>query len=350
MKIDRIEPFAVGNPWKNWILVKVCTDEGHVGWGKSTTGLTTQPAVAAITEISRLFLGRDPRAIQENWMSAYKALYLSGDGVLMAALAGIETACWDIVGKELGLPLYRLLGGRAQPRIRTYANGWYQADRDPVRFAERTRAVAAKGYSALKFDPLGHNYRTLDRAERTRTLNLIEAVRRALPDDVDMILEFHDRLTAVEALSLAQDVAQFRPLWIEDPVHTEDIPAFARVVRDSPVRIAGGERFKTPGKFAELFALGGIDMVLPEYLGVGGLWRMKQVAAIADAYGAMVSPHNAQSPLSTALNVHFDIATPNAFIQECFDDFHVDWTNDLFSGAPGSPTGISRQARRRAMA
>ena len=339
MKIDRIEAFAVGNPWKNWLLVKVSTDAGHTGWGEATTGLTTQPAFAAVGEIARLFLGRDPAAIPQNWVDAHKALYLTADGVLMAALAGIETACWDIVGKELGLPLYRLLGGRAQASIRTYANGWYQAERDPGRFAERTRAVAAKGYSALKFDPLGHNYRTLDRAERRRTLALIEAVRTALPDEIDIILEFHDRLTAVEALSLAREVAPFRPLWIEDPVWTEDVAAFARVGRDSPVRIAGGERYKTVGSFATLFALGGIDMVLPEYLGVGGLWRMKQVAAVADAHNALVSPHNAQSPLSTALNVHFDVSTPNAFIQECFDDFAVDWANDLFEGVPAITEG-----------
>jgi galactonate dehydratase len=255
-------------------------------------------------------------------------------------MAGIETACWDIVGKELGLPLYRLLGGRAHERIRTYANGWYQAERDPVKFAERTRAVAAKGYSALKFDPFGHNYRMLDRAERVRTLSLVAAVREALPDDVDIILEFHDRLTPVEALSVARDVAEFRPLWIEDPTWTEDVPAFARVGRESPVRVAGGERFKTVGKFAQLFALGGVDMVLPEYLSVGGLWRMKEVAAVADAYGAMVSPHNAQSPLSTALNVHFDIATHNAFIQECFDDFHVEWADEIFSGYPRIQDGF----------
>ncbi|MBV9811726.1 MAG: mandelate racemase/muconate lactonizing enzyme family protein [Acetobacteraceae bacterium] len=334
MKIDRIEAFAIGNPWKNWILVKVTSDAGHVGWGEATTGLTTQPAMGALGEIARLFLGRDPRAIQANWMDAHKALYLSGDGVILAAMAGIETACWDIVGKELGLPLYRLLGGLAQPRIRTYANGWYQAERDPARFAERTRAVAAKGYSALKFDPFGHNFRTLDRAERAKTLALVEAVRAALPDDVDIILEFHDRLTPLEALSVARDVARFRPLWIEDPTWSEDVPALARVARDSPVRVAAGERFKTLGKFAELFALGGVDMVLPEYLSLGGLWRMKEAAAVAAAHGALVSPHNAQSPLSTALNVHFDIATHNAFIQECFDDFHVEWADEIFSGYP----------------
>jgi galactonate dehydratase len=334
MKIDRIEAFIVGNPWKNWILVKVSTDEGHVGWGEATGALGTMPAFSGVGEITQLFLGRDPCELQRNWQDAHKALYLSDDRSLMAPLAGIETACWDIIGKELGVPLYRLLGGRAQPSIRTYANGWYQDDRDPVRFAERTQAVAAKGYSALKFDPLGHNYRTLDRAERRRTLAIIEAVRTALPDDVDMILEFHDRLTVPEALSLIRDVAEFRPLWVEDPVYTKDIAAFAHVCRESPVRIAGGERFSMPRQFAELFAGGGCDMVLPEYMMLGGLSRLCQAAAIADAYNAMVSPHQAASPLSTAVTVHFDVATPNAFIQECFDEFSVAWARDLFGNIP----------------
>lgn len=339
MKIDRIEAFIVGNPWKNWILVKVRTDQGHVGWGEATTGLTTMPAFSAVGEIARLFLGRDPGDMQRNWHDAHKALYLTSDGAVLAAMAGIDTACWDIVGKELGVPLYRLLGGRAQPHIRTYANGWYQDDRDPVRFAERTQAVAAKGYSALKFDPLGHNYRTLDRAERRRTLQIVEAVRTSLPDSVDMILEFHDRLTVPEALSLIRDLAQFRPLWVEDPVFSGDVAAFAEVARGSPVRVAGGERFSMPRQFADLFARGGTDMVLPEYLRLGGLSRMRQVAGIADAHNAMVSPHQAQSPLGTAVNVHFDVATPNAFIQECFDEFHVDWAKEIFGNIPAIADG-----------
>lgn len=339
MKIDRIEAFIVGNPWKNWILVKVRTDQGHVGWGEATTGLTTMPAFSAVGEIARLFLGRDPGDMQRNWHDAHKALYLTSDGAVLAAMAGIDTACWDIVGKELGVPLYRLLGGRAQPHIRTYANGWYQDDRDPVRFAERTQAVAAKGYSALKFDPLGHNYRTLDRAERRRTLQIVEAVRTSLPDSVDMILEFHDRLTVPEALSLIRDLAQFRPLWVEDPVFSGDVAAFAEVAHGSPVRVAGGERFSMPRQFADLFARGGTDMVLPEYLRLGGLSRMRQVAGIADAHNAMVSPHQAQSPLGTAVNVHFDVATPNAFIQECFDEFHVDWAKEIFGNIPAIADG-----------
>jgi galactonate dehydratase len=314
MKIDRIEPFIVGNPWKNWVLVKVSTREGHVGWGEATTGLTTKPVVGAVEEIARLFIGRDAQDLTRNWHDAFKALYLPSDGAVLSAMSGIDTACWDIIGKDLGLPLYRLLGGRAHDRLRVYANGWC---------ARRAEEVAAAGYTAMKFDPLGHSHRVMDWDERRKALALVEAVRAALPDSVDIILEFHDRLTSVEAAGLIADLAQFRPLWVEDPVWSADVPALARVANSSPSRIAQAR----------------IDLVLPEYLRLGGLARMRQVAAVAEAHNALVAPHNAQSPLGTAVNAHFDTATPNFFIQECFDDYHVAWTKEVFENVPSQRDG-----------
>ncbi|MCI1002733.1 mandelate racemase/muconate lactonizing enzyme family protein [Ochrobactrum sp. C6C9] len=346
MKIDLIQAFVIGNPWKNWVLVKVGTSDGHVGWGEATTGLTTKPVVGAVEEISRLFIGRDPRQMTANWQEAYKTLYLPTDGVIMAAMAGIETACWDIVGKELNVPLYRLLGGIANPKVRAYANGWYQEDREPERFAARARAVADAGFTAMKFDPLGHNYRVLPREERAKTIALVESVRNALPDSIDLILEFHDRLTPVEAISVSQDLLQFRPLWIEDPVWSSDVEGFAAVAKRSNVRIAGGERFGTLGQFTNLFQHKATDIVLPEYLRLGGLTRLRQVAAIAEAHNALVAPHNAQSPLGTAVNIHFDMATPNAFIQECFDAYHVKWAQDIFDGVPTLQDGYLQASDR----
>lgn len=346
MKIDRIEHFVIGNPWKNWVLVKVTTSDGHVGWGESTTGLATKPVVGAIEEISRLFIGRSVDRLTQNWQDAFKALYLPSDGAILAAMAGIETACWDIVGKELGVPLYRLFGGLVHETLRVYANGWYQDHREPARFAARAAEVAAAGYTALKFDPLGHNYRVLDRAERRKTLDLVEAVRKALPDHVDIILEFHDRLTATEAISLGRDLATFQPLWIEDPVWSADIGALGKVSMASDNRIACGERFSMPKQFTDLFAQSRIDVVLPEYLRLGGLTRLRQVAGIADAHSAMVAPHNAQSPLGTAVNAQFDAATPNFLIQECFDDYHVAWAKDIFAHVPTQSGGAITPSSR----
>ena len=340
MRITSIEAFVVGNPWKNWVLVKVSTDEGLHGWGDATCGLSSQPAAAAAREIRRICLGRDPRDIEALWDSVHKGLYLSANGILLSALAGITTACWDILGKSLGVPLFTLFGGRVNPKLRAYANGWYQGPREPVAFAERASSVAAMGYTALKFDPFGSNYRFLDRAERRRSLDIVAAVRRAVGDDVGLLIEAHDRFTVTEAIRLASELEEFSCEWLEAPVWSEDIPGLRAVARASRMRIVAGERFSTPRQFADLVADGHFDVVQPEYVELGGIARLREVAAIADAHGATVAPHNARCPLSTAANVHVMMATRNFYIQETFDDFHVPWARDLFQGVPRAKDGF----------
>jgi galactonate dehydratase len=334
MKIASIEAYVVGNPWKNWVLVKVTTDEGQHGWGDSTCGLSSQPAVAAVREIRRMCLGRDPRDIEALWDAAHKGLYLTANGILLSALSGITTACWDILGKSLGVPLYTLFGGRMHKKLRAYANGWYQGPREPGAFAERAAKVAAMGYTALKFDPFGSNYRFLDAKQRRLSLDIVAAVRRAVGDDVGILIEAHDRFTVPEAIRLASELEQFQCEWIEAPVWSEDIAALREVAAASRVRIVTGERFSTPRQFSDLIAGGRFDVVQPEYVELGGIARLREAAAIADAHGVTVAPHNARCTLSTAVNVHVMTATRNFYIQETFDDFHVPWARDMFKGVP----------------
>src|SRR5579884_3916754 len=149
MKIIDVRTTVVGNPWKNWVFVQLLTDEGIVGIGEATGGLSTKPNEAAVHELKPLYLGQDPRDVHAVWDRMHKGLFLGQN----AAMSGIEMACWDILGKSLDVPVWRLLGGRQRPRIRAYANGWYQGPRDPTFFGERATAVVARGYSALKFDP-----------------------------------------------------------------------------------------------------------------------------------------------------------------------------------------------------
>jgi len=334
MKIASIEAYVVGNPWKNWVLVKVTTDDGHHGWGDSTCGLSSQPAVAAVREIRRMCIGRDPRDIEALWDNAHKGLYLTANGILLSALAGITTACWDILGKSLGAPLYTLFGGRMHRKLRAYANGWYQGPREPQAFGERAAKVAAMGYTALKFDPFGANYRFLDARERKLSLELVRAVRKAVGDSVGLLIEAHDRFTVPEAIRLAEELEEFDCEWIEAPVWSEDIAALREVAGASRVRIVTGERFSTPRQFADLVEGGLFDVVQPEYVELGGIARLREAAAIADAHGATVAPHNARCTLSTAVNVHVMTATRNFYIQETFDDFHVPWAREMFKGVP----------------
>ena len=352
MKIASVETRVVGNPWKNWVLVKVVTDDGIVGWGDVTTPMTYRPVVGAIEEMRQLVLHRDPRRIEALWESLFTTLYLPDDGTLLSAMAGIETACWDILGKSLGVPLSQLLGGTVHDRIRAYANGWYNGPREAKAFADKAAEVVALGYTALKFDPFGSAYRVLDPAERRTSLTIAEAVRGAVGDDIDLMIEVHDRLTVPEAIAICHDLEPIAPLWVEAPVWSTDTGALAAVANATRLRIVAGERFTNLADFADLLATGRVDVVQPEYVELGGIHRLRQVAALAEARQAMIAPHNARCPLSTAVNVQVDAATRNVFIQETFDDFHVEWAKELFMGIPrvidgyfvageGAGTGVS---------
>lgn len=334
MKITDIEVFVVGNPWKNWVLVKLHTDEGIIGWGDATTGLSSMPVTAAVKELRRLCIGLDPCRIERLWDTVYKALYLPSNGILLSALAGVTTACWDVLGRSLGAPLHRLLGGKVHERVKAYANGWYTGAREPAAYGERAAEVVSRGYRALKFDPFGSAYRSLDAAERRKSVTLVAAVRKAVGNDVDLLIEAHDRFTVPEAIRIARELEEFDPAWIEAPVWSEDIAALSEVARSTRVRIVAGERFTTPRQFADLLQCGRFDVVQPEYVELGGIARLREVAAIADAYGACVAPHNARCPLSTAVNVGVLSTLRNAYVQECFDDFNEAWSRELFAGLP----------------
>src|SRR5690606_38654926 len=230
--------------------------------------------------------------------------------------------------------LAQLLGGKVRDRVRAYANGWYNGPREPAAFAEKAAAVVALGYTALKFDPFGTAYRVLDRDERATSLAIVRAVREAVGDGVDLMIEMHDRLSTAEAIRVCRDLEPFDPLWVEAPVWSVDDGALAAVAGATPLRIVAGERFTNLTDFADLLATNRVDVVQPEYVELGGIHRLRQVAALAEARHAMIAPHNARCPLSTAVNVQVDAATRNVFIQETFDDFHVEWAKDLFTGIP----------------
>lgn len=328
LKIIDVKTFVVGNPWKNWVFVKVITDEGLTGIGEATGGLQAMPNAAAVQEMRPLYIGRDPRNVVEIWDRMHKGLYLGRT----PAMAGVEMACWDILGKRLGVPVWQLLGGRLRTRVRAYANGWYRGPRDPEGFAERARRVVEMGYTALKFDPFGSNFRFLSRDEERRSVAIVEAVRNAVGDGPDLLIEAHDRFAPATAVWLAHALADFRPMWIETPVASNDIEATLEVARQVPVPVASGERLATLEEFARLAAGKVVSILQPEVLKVGGIGQMMAVAAVADAHQAFLAPHCAQSPLTTVVNAHIDAAIPNFLIQETFDDFLEPWARDIMTG------------------
>jgi galactonate dehydratase len=327
MKIIDVKTFVVGNEWKNWVFVKLYTDEGISGLGEVTGGLQTKPHEAAVHEMKPLFIGKDPRNIGEIYDSMKKGLFLG----YSIAMSGIEQACWDILGKSLGVPVWQLLGGKMRPRIRAYANGWYRGPRDPGFFAEAALKVVAKGYTALKFDPFGHAYRFLEREEEKLSLAIVRAVRDAVGDNVDLLIEAHDRFSVSTAVKMGHALAEFNPMFFETPVMSTDIAATIEVARRIPIPVASGERSTSLREIAELVESKAVSIAQPEVLLIGGISMMMKAAAIAEAHESYIAPHNAQSPLCTLVNAHIGAAVPNLLIQECFDDTNTEWTKEILT-------------------
>lgn len=335
MKITEVKTFVVGNPWKNWVFVKVYTDEGITGIGEATSGLSTKPGEAEVQELGRFVIGEDPLQPERLWQKMYKGLFLG----INVGMNAIEIACWDILGKSLGVPVWKLLGGKQRPRLRVYANGWYKGPRDPGFFAEAAAQVKEMGYTALKFDPFGTAYRFFDASEERLSLAIVRAVRDAVGDDVDLLIEGHDRFSVSTAIKISKQLEEFRPMWFETPVMSSDIAATLEVARATNVSVATGERFTRLSQVMELLAEKAVDIVQPETLRLGGIGGTRKAAAIAEAAEAFVALHQAQSPLNTAINAHIHASIPNFLIQECFDDFLVPWSREIMRGVPQVQNG-----------
>ena len=330
MKITELKTYIVGNPWKNWVFVKVFTDEGLTGVGEATGGLSAKPGEEQVHELERFVIGEDPLQPERLWQRMYKGLFLSSN----VGVNAIEIACWDILGKALNAPVWKLLGGKQRPKLRVYANGWYQGPRDPVFFAEAALKLKAMGYTALKFDPFGSAYRFLDAAEEKLSLNIVRAVRNAVGDDVDLCIEGHDRFSVSTAIRIGKQLEELHPMWFETPVMSTDIAATVEVARAIKVPVATGERFGRLSEVIDLVSQRAVDIVQCETLHIGGISGARKAAAIAEAGEAAIALHQAQSPLNTAVNAHIHASIPNFLIQECFDDFLVPWAHDIMRGVP----------------
>jgi galactonate dehydratase len=293
----------------------------------------TKPYEAAVHEIKRLCLGEDPLRVTALWQKIFEALYLPTNRVPLRAMAGIEVACWDILGQFLGQPVHALLGGQVRDRVRIYANGWYQGPRNPEVWAEQAREVVSQGYTALKFDPFGSNYRDLPKSEEKLTYAIVGAIKEAVGSDVDLLIEAHDRFDTSTAVRIGHWLKDFGVTWYEAPVIASDVEALVSVAKQVPVPVATGERFTTLTDFGRLLSHDVISIIQPELLTIGGLWRMIQVAGLCQAYHASLAPHNSESPLKTLINAHVCAVTPNLLIEEVFDDFLIPWSRDLVKGS-----------------
>lgn len=325
MKITNVRTVIAGNPWKNWLFALVETDEGITGVGEGTVNAFARTVETAIHELRPMYLGMDPFQPALIAQRMTRDVYTDGGQIHRCAVAAIEIACWDIMGKATGRPVADLLGGRCHTRLRAYANGWYRGPRTPEAFAERAKGVAARGYTALKFDPFGAAWRIMEPDDEALSIEIVAAVREAVGPHVDLLIEGHARFSAATALRLARLMEPYHPAWFEEPVHHKDVLGMVEVGRSSPIPIATGESLTNLEEFATLLHGGGVAVLQPEPLNVGGLLAARQACAMAEAHGIVVAPHQAQGPVCTAACVQLSAACHNVYLQEIFDEFNVEW-------------------------
>ncbi len=333
MRITGVQTYIAGNPWKNWLFCRVTTDEGLTGIGEGTVNGFGHTTEAAIHEMFQLVQGMDPFDTSRLSLVLFRDFFSDGGQIQGAALSALEMACWDIKGKALGVPLYQMLGGRVQERLRVYANGWYQsaAGHRPEDFADQARAVVARGYTALKFDPFGTAWRTMQPRDFRIAVDIVQAVREAVGPDIDLLIEGHNRFSVATALQLAEAMAPAHPAWFEAPVPPYRLASLVAVAQRSPIPIAAGEDYYTREQFAALLAHDAVSIVQvePQHM---GLTAARDVVGMAQAHNAVIAPHSAQGPLCSIVCAHLNLASPNFYLHEFFDEFNAEWETRLLTG------------------
>jgi galactonate dehydratase len=326
MKITKVKTFIVHpGVGKNWLFVKVETDEGIHGWGEAYTQADRDTAIEAhIHKLERYLVGWNPFEIKRFTHMAYEDWATKRGGIdFFCAVSGVEQALWDIVGKTLNQPVYNLLGGPCRDRIRVYANGWSTRAATPQELAERAREVVKKGFTALKFDPFPGPWRLyITREEELQAIEKVKAVREAVGPAVDILVEVHRRLAPMHAIRVAHAMEVYRPFWYEEPVPRENLEALAEVRRGISIPVVTGECIYTKAGFRAVFEKRAADIINPDVCNTGGILELKEIAAMAEPHYVAVSPHNYNSTtMGLAASVHASAVMTNFLILEYFLSF-----------------------------
>jgi galactonate dehydratase len=335
LKINDVNTIVVNARLRNWVFIKVTTNEpGLVGWGEASLEWKTQAVVGAVADIAPLLIGQDPRRTEHLWQVMYRQQFFKGGIVTMSAISGIDQALNDIKAKDLGVPLYELLGGKVRDRVRMYdhlGGGSSEAVYESAAiddFARLAEDSVAAGFSALKILPVPPT-RMLDGAEDLRrAAELMGTVRDAVGENVDVMVDLHGRTTPAMAIQYGHALGPMRPWFFEEPCQPEVVDAMVEVARALPIPIATGERLVTRWQFRELLEKRACAVIQPDVCHCGGLSEMKKIAAMAETYQISVAPHNPLGPVATMANIQFALSTPNFLIQEVMRQ-DVPWRNQV---------------------
>ncbi len=338
MKITNVRSWIAKIPWdKNpgagvvraptrraFIFVQVDTDEGITGWGEVTTypGPVANRAVAAyINEIGQWLKGEDPERIEALWNKIFRAMtYVGTRGATTGAISGIDIALWDIRGKALGLPIYKLLGGAVRDRIALYCHPHNPFS--PQEIVAAAREIVTAGFSAFKMDPMLHNLHVTNSSyldgeispeAEARAIEILAATRQEVGPNIEILIDAHGLYNVPSAVRLANKMAEYKIHWFEEPVPAESWKALKQVKEQVATPICVGERLHTRWEFVPIFENGLADFVMPDVTWTGGISELKKIATMAETYYIPISPHDASGPINVLAGAHVMMTVPNFY-------------------------------------
>lgn len=345
MKITDIRASVIGRPEPHsggsvWTFVRIYTDEGIVGTGECNSAGPARAVKEMALNMKPLLLGQDPRDVARLYEVMRRRHRYSGgtSAPLIFAISGIEMALWDIVGKALSVPIYRLLGGKFRDKIRLYADCHAGETHDPQAYGEKALGVLEEGYTAVKFDvdnvspgKFDAFNRSVSAQELRHIVSLVRGVREALGPEADLAIDCHGAFDLGAGIKIAKAVEEFDLMWLEEPVPAENIEALAQVRTSSSTLICTGENLYTRFDFRELLEARAADIIMPDIPKVGGLLEARRIADIADSYYIPMAPHNVSSPLGMMASCHVLASIPNFLVLE-FHGREIPWWEGMCQG------------------
>ncbi|MDP6506952.1 MAG: galactonate dehydratase [Planctomycetota bacterium] len=310
--MTKLETFPVK---PRWLFLKVHTDEGIIGLGEPILEGRIETCAAAVGELERYLIGKDPRRIQHHWQAMYRFSFYRGGPILTSAISGVEQALWDITGKSLGVPVYQLLGGACRDRIRVYSHGGAST---PEAAAEVIRQKKEAGFTMVKTGvPQKHPVYHLDSPSvMDHAVEIFAAMREEAGPDFDLAIDFHGAIPPAMAKQLIKAYEPYSPFFIEEPINCQNVDVMAELARSTHIPIATGERLFTKWAFREVLEKQAATVLQPDLCHAGGIMECRFIAAMAETYYGSVAPHNPLGPISLAAALQLAACTPNFLVQE----------------------------------
>src|SRR5438067_341904 len=319
VRITNVKTFGVtipgAPPDRPYVFVKLETDAGLVGWGEGTLEGKAGAVMACINDFREFLIGADPVPVEHHWQSMYVHSFYRAGPVMGSAISALDQALWDLRGKILGVPVYKLLGGPNDP---DGVRGYYVANARTLDELKRLRETAqGQGITAFK-GGLPNYYEWIETNEKiTEAVRHIQMLREGLGPDIDIAVDFHAKTSPSVASIIAKEVEPLNLLWVEEPCPPENVKGMARIARRTTTPIATGERLVAAYNCRELIEMGVVDIIQTDMNHVGGITALWKTAMAAAASGISIAPHGCEGPIGLLASCHLDSAIPNFLIQEC---------------------------------